>query len=196
MRGDEETDRFDAVIDRALRSYSEPAEVPEARVVLTRVLSRVQEAESQRRGWWMWGVVTTVGLAVLVTVGVVWMMRTPRRAEIAWIPKAPGMTEGSPQRLKPESPGRVHGTAEAVSLQSRGTTRRKSRAEAESPPKKEVFPTPRPLSVEEQGLVAFVRRAPPAVKKAVIEDQQHWDDPIIVADLRDPSLQSGSHKNQ
>ena len=65
-----------------------------------------------------------------------------------------------------------------------------------SPPKLEVFPTPRPLTAEEQALVAFVRRAPPAVKKAVIEDQQHWDDPIIVADLRDPSLQSGSHQDQ
>jgi hypothetical protein len=52
------------------------------------------------------------------------------------------------------------------------------------------------LSPEEEALVSFARQAPPGVKKAVIEDQQHWDQPIIVADLRDPSLQAGGHQDQ
>ena len=53
------------------------------------------------------------------------------------------------------------------------------------PPKQEVFPTPRPLSREEQALIRFAREGPPAVKKAVLEDQKHWDDPMItdVAEL-------------
>ncbi len=202
------------MIDRALRSYAEPGQVPETRVVLARVMERARASESRSRGWWMWGAVAAAGLAVVVLVGVL-VLRGSRMHEIAGVAKVPGAVENIPQRLKPESSGQVHctaeavplqserqgeravvGTAEGVPLQSRGRTRRESRAEAKSPPKLEVFPTPRPLTAEEQALVAFVRRAPPAVKKAVVEDQQHWDDPIIVADLRDPSLQSGSHQDQ
>jgi hypothetical protein len=63
-------------------------------------------------------------------------------------------------------------------------------------PKLDSFPTPRLLSPEEQALVAFARRAPPAVKTAVIEDQEHWDDPVIVADLRKPSVESSGQKDQ
>jgi hypothetical protein len=62
-------------------------------------------------------------------------------------------------------------------------------------PKLDVFPSPRPLSPEEQALVAFALRAPSEAKKAVVEDQQHWDDPIIVADLRKLVLQSGNQQD-
>lgn len=194
MRGSEETDRFDAVIDRALRSYAEPAEVPEARVVLARVLSRARVSESQRRGWWVWGAVATAGLAVVVLAGVVWMMRGPRRVEIAGVPKAPSVSQvasSPPQVTYTWTVARTNGAQ-----RNRAFTVREVQGAASQVPKLEVFPTLRPLTAEEQALVAFVRRAPPAVKKAVIEDQQHWDDPIIVADLRKPSLESGSQQDQ
>jgi hypothetical protein len=63
-------------------------------------------------------------------------------------------------------------------------------------PKLDVFPSPRPLTVEEQGLVVFAMQAPPVVKKAVIEDQQQWDKPIIVAELRKASLNSDNQQDQ
>jgi hypothetical protein len=206
----ERDERYDSIIDRALQSYAEPVEVPETRVVLARVMERVRASESRRRGWWMWGAAAAAGLAVMVLV---WMMREPRPAEIAWVPKGPGVAvigaaqsaalpdqageekRSVPQGLKPEVFDRTYGTAEAVPLQKGGKMQRESRGEAESMPKKEVFPTPRPLSEQEQALVSFARRAPAAVKKAVIEDQQHWDDPVIVADLRKPSLESGSQQD-
>ena len=223
MRSGEEMERderYDSMIDRALRSYGEPAEVPETRVVLARVMERVRASESQRRGWWMWGAVAAAGLTVMVLVGVVWMTRSSRGPEIAWVPKAPGVM-GVPHRPTGKPSGEGDGTRsveqvgrQAISAENAGA---KARSDIRSVsarlkscpdtrtcwdgaphvlPKKEVFPTPRPLTEEEQALVAFARRAPPAVKKAVIEDQQHWDDPVIVADLRKPPVESSSQQHQ
>lgn len=210
MRSDE---RVDERIDAALRSYAELGEIPEARVVVARVMERARAAESQRRGWWMWGVAAAAGLAVMVLAGMVWMTRSPRRAEIAWVPRAPGVAseEPYPQRLKPDSSLGLRGTAEAMPFHNEASRKSPGRtahvetasgqrvvqvAAPERQPKLDVFPTPRPLSAEEQGMVAFASQAPAEVKKAVIEDQQHWDDPIIVAEVGTSPLESGSQPNQ
>jgi hypothetical protein len=211
MRGDEEMgDRYDALIDRALRSYAEPGEVPEAQVVLARVLSRARESESQRRVLWVWGAAVAAGLAVMVLVGMVWVTRSPQRPEIAWKPKVPGVTlsattqspypgmkanngeENMPRRLKPEIFGQHNGTAEAVPLQNGRTAERESWAEAENHlPRMEVFPMPRPLSAEEQALVAFTRDVPAKVQQQVIEAQKHVGDPIVIAELKIAPLDDG-----
>ena len=68
-------DAMDARSMRALRSYAEPGEVPETRVVLARVMERARASESQRRGWWVWGAVAA-GLAVVVLVGVLVLRRS------------------------------------------------------------------------------------------------------------------------
>lgn len=221
MRGDEVDrsaasgrDVIDERIDAALRSYAEPAEVPETRVVLARVMETVQASERQRRGWWMWGAVAAAGLAAMVLVGVVWMTRSSRGPEIAWVPKAPGVTRDSENnagaqalRLANLDAARVKSCSDAKGCSGGGEGIRRSQVRVANslgqrsgvrriPPKLYVFPTPRPLTDEEQALVAFARRAPPAVKKAVIEDQQHWDDPVIVADLRNPPLESGNQQHQ
>ncbi|MGB6871788.1 MAG: hypothetical protein WBD93_19395, partial [Acidobacteriaceae bacterium] len=63
-------------------------------------------------------------------------------------------------------------------------------------PKLDVFPTPRPLTPEEQALVAFAKQGPPAVQRAVIEDQKHWDDPVIVAELQEKSSSAGNQQDR
>ena len=63
-------------------------------------------------------------------------------------------------------------------------------------PKLDVFPTPTPLSPQEQALAAFAQHGPPAVQRAVLDDQQHWDDPIIVADLREQPVAAGNPQDQ
>ena len=51
-------------------------------------------------------------------------------------------------------------------------------------PKMEVFPTPRPLTTEEQALMAFVEQTTPEVKKQVVEAEKHLGDPIAIAELK------------
>jgi hypothetical protein len=175
-------DAIDERIDTALRSYAEPGQVPEARVVLARVMERARERESQSRGWWMWGAVAAVGLAVMLAVGGLWVMRSPRQAEGAWVPKAPGVAgtiaSGSGGST-PGAPARDRSTeARAIAVHAmRG-------AGSESLPKREVFPTERPLSAEERALVAFANEVPANIQQQVIEAQKHAGDPIAIAELK------------
>jgi hypothetical protein len=198
MRGDEaERDwtLIDERIDAALRSYAEPAELPEARVVLARVMERARAEDPHKRVWWVWGAAVAAGLAMMIALGVVWMVRGPRTAEIAWAPKAPQVA-GPPGTSTP-SVVRTPLIARSRSkrVQTAALIHERRTVATSRPPKLDTFPTPRPLSPQEESLVAFVHRAPPPVTKAVIADQEHWDDPIIVADLRKPAMGSGSHQD-
>jgi hypothetical protein len=215
MRGDERVgDRYDALIDRALRSYAEPGEVPEARVVLARVLERARAVGVAQAGGGCGAAAVAGGFAVMVLVGWIWGMRSSQRPEIAWKPKAPGVTlsattqspypgmkanngeENMPRRLKPEIFGQHTGTAEAVPFQNGRTAERESRAEAENHlPRMEVFPMPRPLSAEEQALVAFANDVPAKVQQQVIEAQKHVGDPIAIAELKIAPLDDGEKQD-
>ena len=191
MRGDEQ---MDALIDAALPSYAEPGEIPDARVVAVRVMERARAAERRGRFWW-WAVVVPATACLLVALlGTIWTLRGPRVSGIAWTPKAPAVAESRknlvPQRLKPDSSRSVDGTAQAPPLQNRFVDSGKARvAEAGVPderrlPKLEVFPTPRPLSPEEQELVAFATETPAKVREQVVEAQKHVSDPIVIADVK------------
>lgn len=190
-------DRFDALIDRALRSYAEPAEVPEARVALARVMERARASESRRRGWWALGsTAAAVGSAAMVVMGTVLMMSNARRAEIAWTPQAPGVvSEGMPSGT---SIAKSHVVAQPRSarLKKAFEVRETRTAVTKQLPKLDSFPTPRPLTAEEQALVAFAKHGPHEVQRAVLEDQKHWDDPIIVADLQEQPVQRGKQQIQ
>jgi len=51
-------------------------------------------------------------------------------------------------------------------------------------PKLAVFPTPAPLTPEEQALMRFAEQAQPGTQHAVLEAQKHLGDPITIAKLR------------
>lgn len=203
MRDDEERrgadsgrDAIEERMDAALRSYAQPAEVPEMQVALAQLLERARESESQRRRGWVWGAVATAaGLAMIFLVGIVWLMRGPRQREIAWTPKAPAVAQVKIPSEEPVATPR--GVAQPTSAGSRRAAgvRAMRTAAVRQLPKQDTFPTPRPLSADEEALMTFVHRAPPPVRKAVIEDQQHWDDPIIVAELKKPPLETGGRQN-
>jgi len=199
MRGDDEmekSDRYDALIDRALRSYWEPREMPETRVVLARAMERAREADSLRRSVWATGWAVAATCLVVAVVSVVWLLQRPRVPETAWLPKAPAVTHVAGSPVTPMA--NIHTAEGKNATQPTGEPglRVASAAVTRQLPKLDVFPTPRPLGPQEKELVAFAMRAPPAARKAVIDDQQHWDDPIIVAELQDPSPESGSHQDQ
>jgi hypothetical protein len=48
-------------------------------------------------------------------------------------------------------------------------------------PKLDVFPTPRPLSPEEQAMVRFVATTPPSEIQAMQKAQQQQDEPLHIA---------------
>ncbi|MGA7525260.1 MAG: hypothetical protein WBW84_22615 [Acidobacteriaceae bacterium] len=192
----EERDELDRGIDAALRSYTEPPETTEPRVAFARVMEQARaERPARWIRWWMWSAAGAAAclLAVVIAIGAMWAPRTP---QIAWSPKTPEVA------AVPEKPAGAQSarsfTAQAGALpHNRGQNIARAAPPRRTPlPKLAVFPTPRPLSPEEQALVAFAQHGPPAVQRAVLEDQKHWDDPIIVAGLRNRSLESGSQQDR
>ena len=189
-------DRIDALIGAALRSYTEPPVVPEPRVVVAWVLERVRAAESSRRRWWFWGWAAATAVVLLIAiVSGLWVMQEPYATGIAWTPQPPRVVNPAVSR----STGSTRSFTSETRLQTSGSRARISNTSSVSTaalPKLDIFPTPRPLTPEEQALAAFVRHGPAEVQRAVLEDQQHWDDPIIVAGLQEQLLQAEKQQDQ
>jgi hypothetical protein len=183
MRGDE---LIDERIDAALWSYAEPGEMPETGAAVARVLARVESAESRKR-FWMWAAgIPAVACLLMVILVSMWWMRGSRVPEIAWVPKAPGSVAGL------ESRG-IRGGETIAELPHPGRAKN-GRDQNGAPgvlPKMDVFPTPRPLTAEERGLVAFASEASPELKKQVVEAERHMGDPITIAELKIAPLASG-----
>ena len=186
--GDPTQDRLDTLIDVALRSYSEPRAIPDARTAALTLLERVRKAESHRkRPLWIWAIPVAVCLIALA-IGATWLARTPWIPEVARTPAPPRIVA----QAKAPAPSARHASVTA-------TLKRQPRfavVKSQPLPKLEVFPTPTSLSPQEQALAAFAKYGPPAVQRAVLEDQKHWDDPIIVADLREQPLEAGNPQDQ
>jgi hypothetical protein len=188
MRGDEEMgDRYDALIDRALRSYAEPAENPEPRVVIGRVMARARETETGLKWpFWSWAIPATCVVAVMLAAA--WLLRTPQVPEVAHAPGVPQIIA----QAKPFVPAGRSIRAKAAPKRALQVLAAKSEPLA----KLDVFPTPTPLSPEEQALATFATHGPHEVQQAVLEDQKHWDDPIIVAELQEQPVQRGKQQIQ
>jgi len=180
----------DPRLDAALRSYAEPPFFPDARFAAARILKQGRELEACRRRLWIWAmaVPATACVILIAAVAISSLLRAPLSLQIAWIPSAPGIVKAPQPAIQPSN---------TVTPQRR--TDRMIRVSAAQPrplPKLDVFPTPEPLSPEEQALVDFAKHGPPGVQRAVVEDQKHWDDPIIVADLQNQPPQSGSQQDR
>lgn len=186
MRGDEQ-DTIDERIDAELRRYAEAPQFSEPRVALARVRALAEQQLEPRWNIWMWVVPSSL-MAVLIAVVVVWALRIPRTPQIAWVPKAPGVANVEAPAHSEPTPKTIAGPSTRDSNRCCGephgaAIRTLAQDEAPALPKQEVFPTPQPLSQEEQALVAFAVQAPPDVTRQVIEAQKHLGDPIQIAAL-------------
>lgn len=177
-------DRIDQQIDAALRAYAEPPQIPDARVVLAHVVEQARAQQVRRTRWWAWAATPACALLAALLVAA-WMLRPPRAPEIAWAPQAPEFV--APVR------GVDGGAKFLPAARSRAVRHEQAPAKL---PKLDVFPSPRPLTPQEQALVAFAQHGPPEVQRAVLEDQMRWDDPIIVAGLQEQLLQAGERQDQ
>lgn len=204
MRDDDNQRGQNALDDRieaALRHYADPPDATEPRIAVARILERVQAERPARPAgapkqvrWWMWGI---AGAATCLTaiMAALWVMRVPHLQEIARTPQAPSVVSVPAHPDQAAARVAVRGVRRTVHP-GHSALHRELAVRSAPLPKLEVFPTPRPLSPEEQALVAFAKHGPAEVKHAVLEDQKHWDDPIIVADMQNRPPQSGSQQDR
>lgn len=189
-------EEIDSRVDAALRSYAQPPATTEPRVALAQIMDRARVERPERPvRWWMWGLAGAAACLIAVMVAL-WVTRAPRVAEIARAPQAPKVV------AVPDHP--AHPAIAAVPVAAigrtrhagRSSTRREVAASTTTLPKLAVFPTPHPLTPEEQALVAFAKHGPPEVQRAVLQDQKNWDDSIIVAEIQEKQLQPRSQQDQ
>lgn len=166
MPGDLPDPFVESRIDAALRSYAEPpASLSDPRTAAAAILERARQSQ-RRRSWWLWAVPAATAIAALAVV-LLWIAHSPAPPKIIdYARVVPPPAVGNPHATTPA-------TAYSPSRAKRASVRR-PRLRAASLPQQAVFPTPAPLSRQEQALVVFTHVAPPAVRQAVINEQSNW----------------------
>ena len=179
-----EHDELDLLIDSALRDYAEPRAGLEKRMQ-----ARVSvEAIRPRPRRWVLAVAAVSGMAVMVLLIylIPWDLQQ-RPSQVASLPARP---VGAPI----VSTSGAHEIEKAVAPSPRGIRRRvqtvnRTQDSATTLPKLDVFPTPQPMTDEEQALVRFFGQVPEADRKALVEAQQHMDEPLNISAIQIPPLQ-------
>ena len=142
-------DDLDRVLNSALAVYA----TVEARAGLEeRVLARFRAEQSvERRIWWSWGFAAAI--LVLLIVVVAWHSSGETRARIA-------KQIARPAVVKPVESGNVRRPDIRIASPIRGVKTAKHQARRPVNPKLDQFPSPHPLSEQEQILAMYISQDP------------------------------------
>lgn len=173
---DEELDRM---IDAGLSTYAEPRAGLEQRVLAAVDAEREQRvlaAQSPRWRMWAMGLATAACLLIAITVA----LRIGEAPQPAGRQANNGAhTPAMHRAIAPEAR-----TQAPVRIAAKRRVRRSDEASLRRLPKKQLFPTPQPLSPEMQALVQYVANAPEKERKQFAQAQAQLDAPITIAPLR------------
>lgn len=147
---DEKQNELDRVLDAALAKYAavEPRVGLEERVLAS---LRAEQAWVPERAWWRW--IAAGALAAVVVVALALAGRSGR-------PHAP-VIANQPTVVAPsvQQPG-TQATSNSGAIRKAPIRRSRPRVEIAANPKLDQFPSPRPLSEQEQLLVRYVHEFP------------------------------------
>jgi hypothetical protein len=175
-------DDLDRVLDAALARYAsvEPRSGLEQRVMAN--LSTAAR-HTQTLGWWRWGAAAVLAI-VLVVAGLAW--KSSRTSHPAIANHAPGT--GVSKDASQGSSANINGAVPAVSHPGVKRVIRRQKRFPESAntltasaPKRQQFPSPQPLSEQEQLLASYVERFPEhavliARAQAELEQRDHEEE--------------------
>jgi hypothetical protein len=179
-----EPDKVDQLIDSALANYAEPRAGLEQRMLAQ--ISGHRALRSTRR-WLLVAIATPALAAVILLIYLVPKTPHPQR------PSQLASTSAAP------SEGRVPTAPAPHVVQSSGSPRRIRHRDhdvdehtnnAVLRPKENIFPTPRPMTSEEQALSRFASEASEKDRKGLVEAQQRVDEPLNISAIRIAPLQA------
>lgn len=183
-------DNIDRLLDSALATYAEPSSGLEERVLNALGVEQLAAPAKPKhtafplRRWVPW----TVGLAaagsLLLVLSVHYYESRPGTQARNTVPTQPQRAIAPPVNIASEP------THVAVVRTPKSRAPHLATVTPAALPKLDVFPTPQPLTPQEQALVVFVAQAPEAGRKAVAEAQQRIEAPISIAAIRIPPLES------
>jgi flagellar motor protein MotB len=173
-------DERENLLNSALSSYAEPDEHLETRI-LANLAEHTGKPASTRRRWLPWTIALPLAAcAVLFAILVLHSKhQQPTVQQAQRETQPPAQTA---QQSAPPQPPSI--SAHSPKLQTVAVRATRPTAHKTTPlPKLDIFPTPRPLSPEEQALVHFVATAPASERDAVLAAQQKLNEPLHIAEI-------------
>ena len=178
-----EHNEMDRLLDSALSTYATPRPGLEDRVLRSLAATRAMDSENRRprsaRRWLSWAI------AVPIAAAIVLLFLLAR-----WTPAPPhNYAHSVPQFQRPATPleqpqsSKVRAPSRAVHPVRRRATPAPEFAIRRDLPKQNIFPSPQPLSSEEQALVALAQ-APEPVRQSLIEAQNNDEGPITISAIQ------------
>jgi hypothetical protein len=191
-----ETDEIDQMLRSALSTYGDPGLESG---IEGRVLARIaaEKAPVPRRRWLPWGIALPVAAALILLLVLSGSRPTHSPAGNAKVAYPPNQSVTSSARLEAGSTPGTTRTEHGITRRTVAGAGHHPAAATNAPlPKLDVFPSPQPLTPEEQALVAFAARAPEPVRQALIDAQKQADAPLNIAAIEiqplDPPDQGGN----
>jgi hypothetical protein len=187
-----DNDEFDRMLHAALSTYADPG--PDSGLE-RRILARIDVASRPglRRNWILGA------LALPAAACLVFLMTLPKTQPVQSV----HTTEPHPLSLPaPAAHGAPRIALSAVPpLRSRRPVRIQSQATAQdavrtgSLPKRDVFPSPQPLTPGERALAEFATQVPMVQRQAILQAQMQDEKPLRIAELDIPFLETPSQGN-
>lgn len=180
-------DELDRLFDSALADYADPG--PDSGLE-SRILSRIAEEthSTPRRRWLAWAVALPAAAIFLffILISHPWTHHTPTIPQQADVSHQPAPSIQGANRPS-STPTLIHRSQAPVRKER---PRRVAFATRSAPlPKLEIFPTPQPLTPQEQALVNFAAHASKSERESLVTAQQQADAPLHIAAIQIKPLQ-------
>ena len=188
-----ERDELDLLVQSALASYAEPG----AKSGLEeRILARIaaEGAPLPQRRWLPWAIALPIAAGLLVLLLLSGhRQKEPRLGQQFQVPSAPRSEVADAGKGAPtvHYPTRKKNSGEG--LRPERIREGAHAAKAVPSPKREVFPTPQPLSPEELALAEFGASATETERRSFIEAQKQSDAPLRIAAIEIKPLDPPDH---
>jgi len=179
------SDDLDVLLDAALATYANPEPSPG---LTAQILAAARANAPQRQFRWMlWGIPAIAALLALV------ILLPARRIHHDPLPSTVQVSRGTSTSpvTAPRLSVKTNSARQVPRLRATATVRAAIPA-SEPLPKQQVFPTPTPLSPEEQALGAAISRNPQAVARQIAQSATQSPEqpiePLHIAEIHIPPL--------
>lgn len=180
MRNSDQRDHFDEWIDKALTAYSaaEPVHGLEERV-LRRIDGDRGRRTTLRQGWLRFAVPAAAVLAIGLVGAELWRRPMPQPLNSVRVRQT-----GPAAAPASSAPRRMEGIAPRPRVAATGSVAGRRSTHAEGLAKKQVFPTPTPMTKEEEVLASWAYAAPMEVSEAFAALRERSEQPVVIQPIR------------
>jgi hypothetical protein len=183
-------DELDRRLDSALSAYAVPAPDFEERLLRSIALAD-QARPARRRPWLSWAIAIPAAACLLIALS---FFLHPRQRQTGNAQQARNVPVpfAIQQEQATAAPASTQRRRKGTRLVARNAPRAAS-VELAKLPKRDVFPTPKPLSPAERAFVRYIAAAPEKDRRTLAEAQAHQDAPLEISAIKISPIDSPAH---